>query len=142
MSIKDCSNCNGAGWLPKGYKDANWHPAPHVPEGLPPAELWEPCWCSFGKIAEGQPAFWKDKERVRQVFFCSHEDLEQAVSSFLNRTEPHPQQVKLLKFYIAQWVSKDFQPPTEWLEKLARCNDWKSLNDYTTWLEGKLIAPF
>ena len=88
MSIKDCPNCNGTGWLPKGYKDKSWHPALHIPGRPPPAEQWEPCWCNYGKVAEGQPAFWKDRERVQQVFFCSHEDLEKAVSNFLKQIEP------------------------------------------------------
>ena len=142
MSIKDCPNCNGTGWLPKGYKDKSWHPALHIPGRPPPAEQWEPCWCNYGKVAEGQPAFWKDRERVQQVFFCSHEDLEKAVSNFLKQIEPHPEQVKLLKFYIAQWVTQYPQPPLGWLEKLAKCNDWKSLNEYTAWLEAQLITPF
>lgn len=142
MSINGCPNCNGTGWLPRGYKNRNWYLEPHVSKGPPPAEHWESCWCNRGKVAEGQPAFWKDRERVQQVFFCSYEDLEKTVSNFLKHIEPHPEQIKLLKFYIAQWVSKDPQPPLGWLEKLARCNDWKSLNEYTAWLEAHLITPF
>jgi len=141
MSIKGCPDCNGTGWLPKEGKDKNWHPEPHVPEGLPPSVQWESCWCNYGKVTEEQPAFWKDRERVQEVFSCSYEDLEKAVSNFLKHIEPYPEQIKLLKFYIAQWVTKDPQPPLGWLEKLARSNDWKSLKEYVAWLATHVITP-
>lgn len=142
MSIKDCPSCNGIGWLARGYKDKNRYPKTHVLEGQPPTEQRERCWCDYGKVAEEQPAFWKDMESVEQVFLCPYEDLEEAILGFLKHIEPQPEQIRLLKFYIAQWVTKDAQPPLRWLEKLARYNDWKSLNEYTAWLEEELITPF
>ncbi|MBC8511568.1 MAG: hypothetical protein H8D32_01115 [Dehalococcoidia bacterium] len=128
MSIKTCPNCKGIGWLPGSEELA--------------APQWERCWCSYGRIAKGLPTFWKDKQKIEQVFFCSYEDLEKAVSNFLNHIEPDPDQIKFLKFYVAQWVIEDPQPPLGWLERLAECADWRSLNDFTRWLEAHEIMPF
>jgi len=142
MSIRGCPSCQGTGWLPRGYKDKNWRPELGVLEGPPHANQWELCWCNQGTIVKGPPAFWKDKKMAQQVFLCSYEDLEEAVSNFLEHIEPSPKQMKLLKFCIAQWVTKDPQPPWGWLERLAGCIDWESLNDYARWLESQLITPF
>jgi hypothetical protein len=132
MTIEGCPSCKGGGWLPKGCKGSRQ--SGRVGESL------ELCWCNQGRIVEGPPAFWKDRNSW-PVFF-RYQELEKAVSNFLNHIEPDPEQIKLLKFYLAQWLTKEPQPPLGWLERLAGCTDGKALNAYTTWLEAYLITPF
>lgn len=144
MSIKSCPNCIGLGWFPGGNRGKCGSSALHTLEDLPPGfpELWERCWCNYGIIGSGQPAFWKDRERVQQVFFNPYEDIEKAVLSFLKSDESDQEHLKILKFYIAQWVVKDPYPPPEWLDRLSETTDWLSLKKYVAWLGEHLIIPF
>ena len=141
MSIKGCPDCQGTGWLYMGHQKKYWCSEPSSSDGPEAFSPWEPCWCSLGEIVEGPPVFWNDSERVNQVFIYPYEDLEKAVSDYLNDIELSPEQIRLLKFYIAQWLMKDPQPPWKWLDRLSTCCDLKSLRDYIEWLKAGLIKP-
>ena len=142
MSISGCYNCIGSGWFPRGnYRSSGVKQAgENWPPGIP--EPWERCWCDYGVVGFGHPAYWKDRDSVQRTFYHPYEDLESAVSSFLAGEGSDPEKIKIVKFYIAQWVMKDPFPPPDWMEKLAKTSDWQSLKEFTAWLEEHLIAPF
>lgn len=140
MSIRSCFSCIGSGWYPRGSQGKYERPR----SGLPPIspELWERCWCDYGVIPPGQPAYWKVQERIEEIYSGPYEELEKAVSSFLISGWSDPEHLKILKFYIAQWVVKDPHPPLEWMEKLSEVDNWPSLRQYAAWLEEHMIKPF
>jgi hypothetical protein len=142
MAIEGCPNCQGTGWVYRGFQKKYWYLEPCLSSDSQTFTPWELCWCSLGVIVTGPPIFWKDRERVNQVLLYPHEDLEKAVSDFLNQKELSSEQIRILKFYVAQWIMKDPQPPCGWLERLARCSDSKSLRDYVESLKKELIRPF
>ena len=139
MSISSCRNCTGSGWLPKDRSVKPQCIVENLPQNIP--RCWERCWCDYGLIDSGWPAYWKDRDKVEQVFFNPFEDLERAVLNFLMNAGTDPEQLKILKFYIAQWVDKDPYPPSNWLERLSKVNSRLSLKQYVAWLKEQLIIP-
>ncbi len=154
MPIPNCPTCEGSG------QEAIVEDSSHVSASM--VVGYRSCWCSYPESLEYRAAtsranlfgviWWMDTP--------SSHPLRPAVSTLFAEERLEPQELRLLKWYVGQWVSviqdkvlKGFQGRTAtiekyeqgmegWLERLAAVKTKQELLDYVHWLLKRGIDPF